>query len=123
MRLIWAALPAILLASISQLTIRWRVTTLAATTVQSVGVPARAFGYLTDPYILGAYVFSLLSSVAWFFVLEKYPVTVASPFYVGLLFTLNTLGSALWLREGVSMQQVAGMLLILAGVVVVSRSI
>jgi drug/metabolite transporter (DMT)-like permease len=122
MKLLLAALPTILLGACSQLTIRWRVTTLAATMVQPDGIPARAVSYLTDPYILGAYVLSLLSSVAWFFVLEKYPVSVAAPFYVGLLFCATTLGSALWLRENISLQHIAGMAIIVVGVAIVGRA-
>jgi multidrug transporter EmrE-like cation transporter len=67
-------------------------------------------------------VFSLLSSVAWFFVVEKHPVSIAFPVYVGVLFSVVTIGSTLWLKESISIQHLAGLALILVGVVVVSRA-
>lgn len=117
-----AVLPTIVLTAYSQLVIKWRVASLAAASAQSLGLPERTFAYLLDPFIISAYAFSLLSSVAWFFVVEKYPVSIAFPFYVGVLFCVVTLGSALWLRESISVQQLVGLALILVGVAVVGRA-
>lgn len=122
MKLLIAVLPTILLTSYSQLMIKWRVTTLAAATVPSMGVSGRTFAYLIDPFIISAYVFSLLSSVAWFFVVERYPVSIAFPFYVGVLFSVVTVCSALLLKEPISAQHLVGLALIMVGVVVVSRA-
>ena len=122
MKLLMAVLPTILLTSYSQLMIKWRVTTLAAATAHSLSVPGRTFAYLLDPYIMSAYAFSLLSSVAWFFVCERYPVSIAFPFYVGVLFSVVTVCSALLLKETISAQHLVGLTLIMIGVVVVSRA-
>jgi len=122
MKLLMAVLPTILLTSYSQLMIKWRVTTLAAATAHSLSVPGRTFAYLLDPYIMSAYAFSLLSSVAWFFVCERYPVSIAFPFYVGVLFSVVTVCSALLLKETISAQHLVGLVLIMIGVVVVSRA-
>ena len=73
MKLLLAVLPTILLTSYSQLVIKWRVATLAATSAQSMSVSERTFAYLVDPFIISAYAFSLLSSVAWFFVVRETP--------------------------------------------------
>jgi multidrug transporter EmrE-like cation transporter len=117
-----AVLPTILLTAYSQLVIKRRVTTLAAS-AHGLSVTSRTFDYLVDPFIISAYVFSLLSSVAWFFVAEKQPVSVAFPVYVGVLFVVVTLGSALFLKESISPQHLLGLLLIFAGVAVVSRAV
>ena len=122
MKLLMAVLPTILLTSYSQLVIKWRVTTLAAAAAQSMGVAERTFAYLVDPFIISAYAFSLLSSVAWFFVCERYPVSIAFPFYVGVLFSVVTVCSALLLKETISAQHLVGLALIMVGVVVVSRA-
>lgn len=122
MKLLIAVLPTILLTSYSQLMIKWRVTTLAATAAHSVGASERTFTYLLDPFIISAYVLSLLSSVAWFFVVEKHAVSIAFPVYVGVLFCVVTLGSTLLLKETISIQHFVGLTLILVGVVVVSRA-
>jgi multidrug transporter EmrE-like cation transporter len=122
MKLLIAVLPTIVLTAYSQLIIKWRVVSLAASSASSTGFSERTLGYLLDPFIISAYVFSLLSSVAWFFVVEKYPVSIAFPFYVGVLFCVVTLGSGLWLKESISLQQVLGLALILVGVAVVGRA-
>jgi multidrug transporter EmrE-like cation transporter len=121
MKLLLAILPTILLTAYSQLIVKWRVTVLAAAAGDSPGAAARATRYLVDPYIISAFVFSLLSAVAWLYVAEKYPVSIAFPTYVGVLFAIVTVGSAFLLKETVSAQHLAGLALILAGVVVVSQ--
>jgi multidrug transporter EmrE-like cation transporter len=122
MKLLLAVLPTILLTTYGQLITKWRVAALAATSAQSLSISDRTFSYLIDPFIISAYVFSLLSSIAWLFVVERHPVSIAFPVYVGVLFALVTLGSALWLKESISIQHLAGLLLILVGVAVVSRA-
>ena len=122
MKLLLAILPTILLTAYSQLIVKWRVTVMAAAAAgDSAGAAARAARYLVDPYIISAFVFSLLSAVAWLYVAEKYPVSIAFPTYVGVLFAIVTVGSAFLLKETVSAQHLAGLALILIGVVVVSQ--
>ena len=123
MKLLLAVLPTILLAAYSQLVSKWRVTALAASGGEPASASARVLQYLTDPYIISSYAFALLSSIAWLYVLEKYPVSIAFPTYIGVLFAVVTVGSVLLLKEQVSVQHVVGMALILAGVVVVSRAV
>ena len=122
MKLLLAMVPTILLTAYSQLMIKWRVTALAATAGDSGGLTTRATHYLADPYIISAFVFSFLSAIAWFYVAERYPVSIAFPTYVGVLFAIVTVGSALLLKETLSAQHLAGLALILVGVVVVSRA-
>ena len=121
MKLLLAMLPTILLTAYSQLVIKWRVTALAAAASDSSSMMSRAMRYLVDPYIVSAFVVSLLSAIAWLYVAERYPVSIAFPSYVGVLFAIVTVGSALLLKEPISAQHIAGLVLILAGVVVVSR--
>ena len=121
MKLLLAMLPTILLTAYSQLVVKWRVTALAAAAGDSGGMASRALHYLVDPYIVSAFVFSLMSAIAWLYVAERYPVSIAFPSYVGVLFAIVTLGSALLLKETISAQHIVGLVLILAGVVVVSR--
>jgi multidrug transporter EmrE-like cation transporter len=122
MKLLVAVLPTILLTAYSQLVCKWRIAALAATSAQSLSIPERTFGYLVDPFIVSAYVFSLLSSIAWLFVVERHPVSIAFPVYIGAMFALVTVGSALWLKETISVQHVVGLLLILVGVIFVCRA-
>jgi multidrug transporter EmrE-like cation transporter len=123
MKLLLAVLPTILLAAYSQLVSKWRVAALAASGAAAPDPSARVLQYLTDPYIISSYVFSLLSSIAWLYALEKYPVSTAFPAYIGILFCVVTVGGVVLLREQVSAQQLAGVALILVGVGLVSRGV
>jgi multidrug transporter EmrE-like cation transporter len=123
MKLLVAMLPTIFLASYSQLVIKWRISkllTVAAAQFQSV--PERIVAYLLDPFIASAYAFSLLSAIAWFFVVERHPASIAFPVYIGVLFSVVTLGSSLWLKETISIQHLVGLALIVVGIVVVCRA-
>ena len=121
MKLFLSLLPTIMLTAYGQLVIKWRISALVTTTGESSGWVARAVLYLSDPFIFSAFVVSFLSAIAWFFVAERYPVSVAFPAYVGTLFAIVTIASALLLKENISAQHLVGLALILAGVVVVSR--
>ena len=122
MKLLIAALPSIVLSAYSSLVIKWRVALLAGTTAQSMGRVDRTITYLLDPYIISAYTAALLSSFAWFYVAERHPVSIALPVYIGVLFCIVAVGSALLLKESISAQLLLGLGLIFAGVAVVSRS-
>jgi len=121
MKLILAMLPTILLTAYSQLVIKWRVASLVAGS-ESASSLQRAVRYLADPYVFSAFVVSLLSAIAWFYVAERYPVSLAFPAYVGALFAIVTVGGALLLNETLSTQHLVGVAIILIGVVVVSRA-
>ena len=122
MKLLLAALPSILLSAYSSLVIKWRVALLATTTAQGMNPLERTITYLLDPFIISAYTCALLSSVAWFFVAEKHPVSIALPVYIGVLFCIVTVCSTLLLKESVSGPALLGMGMILVGVALVSRT-
>lgn len=122
MKLILALLPTIVLTAYSQFVIKWRVALLASTELRDVGTAQRILAYLLDPYIISAYAVSLLSSMAWFLVSEKYPLSISFPVYVGIIFAVVTVGGNVWLRETISPQHLAGILFILVGVVAISRA-
>ena len=122
MKIFLAVLPTLVFAAYGQLITKWRVGVLMADSTRSSVGMQRVIEYLTDPYIVSAYLLSLVSSIAWLYVVEKHPVSIAFPVYIGALFAVVTIGSSLWLKEVISLQQVLGLMLILVGVVVVSRA-
>ena len=122
MKLLLAVTPTILLMAYSQLVSKWRVAALAEAGLPSDGA-SRLVHYLTDPWIISSYLMGLLASIAWLYAIEKFPVSLAFPTYIGLLFAVVTLGSMAFLREQVGGLQVLGIGLILAGVALVSRAV
>lgn len=121
MKFFLALLPTIFLTSYSQLITKWRIMGFSSLQEAKFSLAQRLFFYLLDPYIISAYVFSFLSSIAWLCVVEKFPVSIAFPAYMGILFVIVTIGGSLMLKEAISLQQVLGLTLIIAGVFVTSR--
>jgi multidrug transporter EmrE-like cation transporter len=80
-----------------------------------------ALSILATPHILtglGCYVFGM---VVWLLVLSKVDVTLAYPF-VGLGFLITLVLGVVLLGETVSVERVAGTLLIILGIVLTARS-
>lgn len=77
----------------------------------------RLFSYLTNYYILSAYLSALLASFAWLFVVTKMPLTVAFPAYIGITFLLVCFGGWFFLNEEFSAVRILAVLLVFAGVV------
>jgi uncharacterized membrane protein len=122
MKFILALLPTVLLLSYGQLVSKWRVTGLMGKLQEKATLVDRLFLYMTDPYIVSAYVSTFVSSIVWFYVLEKYPVSTAFPASVGAVFVVVIVVGVTVLRESFSLQHVVGVSLILIGVVVASRA-
>lgn len=117
-----AIAPAVILMVYGQLVTKWRVHSMAAAADGSQSFLTRAMGYLLDPYVLTAYVTTFAASVAWMFVVERYPISTAFPIYIGLTVIMVTAGGALLLGETITGWQVLSIVLILAGVAVGSRT-
>ena len=122
MRLILAILPTMLLVVCGQLLIKWRVGALSDVAQPGAGPLGRLALYLTDPYILAAYVAALASSITWMFVLESYPVSLAFPLHIGLTVMAVVLAGIYLFGEPITVLRILAVALILAGIVIGSRS-
>jgi multidrug transporter EmrE-like cation transporter len=78
--------------------------------------------YLSDPYILSAYIAALASSMTWMFVVESYPVSLAFPLHIGLTVMAVVLGGIYLFGEPITAPRILAVALILAGIVIGSRS-
>jgi len=79
------------------------------------------FALALDPRILGGIACYAVSLVAWILALSRTPVSVASPM-VSLGFALNALLAWWLLGEALNVQRIAGIVVIMVGVVLVARS-
>ncbi len=106
--------PVAFLVAYSQLMVKHRAISIhvesGAPWMQSI------FRYMSDSCIASAYAAALVASFAWLFVVTRMSLTIAFPVYIGLTFVLVTLGSWLFLGEGVVPARVLAMVLILAGI-------
>ena len=122
MRILLEVLPPVLLVVYGQLIIKWRVQLMAASASFTEDKLARMLAYLSDPYIVSAYLAALASSIAWIFVLERHPLTLAFPLYIGLIVLMVIVAGVAMFDEQMTASRVAAVVLILAGVSLGSRS-
>lgn len=122
MKLLLAMSPTILLVVYSQLITKWRVQLLGGAAPAEGGRWGRAVAYLSDPYVISAYVAALVGSIAWMFVVERYAISVAFPIYIGLTVMFVMVGGMLVFGEEVTAMRVLAIVFILVGVAIGSRS-
>ena len=79
------------------------------------------FALALDPRILGGIACYAVSLVAWILALSKTPVSIAYPM-VSIGFALNALLAWWLLGEALNVQRIAGIAVIIVGVVLVARS-
>ena len=107
-------LPIALLVATSQILIKVRSADVVH--APGTGLGTRLLEFASDPVILTAYAAALLASFAWLFVVAGLPLTIAFPVYIGVTFLMVVLGGWIFLAETVSIQKLASMVLILAGI-------
>jgi multidrug transporter EmrE-like cation transporter len=122
MKLIFAMSPTILLVVYAQLITKWRIGVLSALSSDAPDKLSRLMIYLKDPLILSTYLAALGGSAAWIFVVERYDIAIAFPVYVGLTVLAMALCGTLLFGEHIGMVRAFGIVMIVAGVALVSRS-
>ena len=90
---------------------------------QSRRVPhdSSLFSMLFSPWFIMGLVFFGMNVIIFTKALEKLPVSAAYPVLAGLGFCLLAICSSLIFKERLSLSQWSGVVLILAGIVIVSR--
>ena len=63
-----------------------------------------------------------LASIVWFRVLSTEPLSIAYPVLVSTTFMLVTLGAVMVFRESLNLYKVIGLVVIFAGIFIISRS-
>lgn len=110
----------IALTVFGQLILKWRVSQLGSL---PDGVIPKARFLLTlfvDPLIFAGFLSAGLASVTWMAAMTRFELSHAYPL-MSLSFVLVVLLSAVLLREPVGLQRLLGVVLIVAGTVVISR--
>ena len=73
-----------------------------------------------EPKFLVGFVLYFMASVVWFRVVATEPLSVAYPLLVSCTFTLVTAGAVVVFSERLSVRQVLGLVVILAGIALIS---
>ena len=112
----------ILLTVYGQLILKWRIVTygvLPAGMMDKVIFLARL---LIDPYIFSGFAAAFVASFFWMAAMTKFDISFAYPFMSGA-FVLVFICSVFLFGEPVTWQKVLGLALIVAGIIMTSKSV
>jgi multidrug transporter EmrE-like cation transporter len=73
-----------------------------------------------EPKFLIGFVLYFMASVVWFRVVATEPLSVAYPLLVSCTFTLVTVGAVIVFSEPLTLRQMLGLAVILAGIALIS---
>lgn len=123
LKLLATMAPTLVLVIYSQLVTTWRLGQMIASPGHAeLGRLAKVITYMTDFWVLSGYAAALAGGMAWMFVLEKYAVSLAFPVYIGVIVSTVAVAGVLLFGEALPWTKLAGILLIVGGVTLVSRT-
>ncbi|AFV98006.1 hypothetical protein B649_08470 [Candidatus Sulfuricurvum sp. RIFRC-1] len=105
-----------------QLILKWRITTYGALPELFSDKLIFLIKLLFDPWIFSGFASAFIASFFWMATMTKFELSFAYPFMSGA-FVLVFLFSVFFLNEPATWQKVAGLILIVTGIIVTSRSI
>jgi multidrug transporter EmrE-like cation transporter len=113
-------LATVLLTVYGQLVVKWQVSKAGALP----GDPAEKAQFLLllvlNPWVLSGFAAAFLAAVSWMAAMTKFELSYAYPF-MSLTFPLVLVASALIFAEAITVYKIAGLTLIVAGIVVLAR--
>ena len=110
----------VLLTVYGQIVLKWQVGLNPGATIENLNIRALAT-LLLNPWVVSAFAAAFGASLFWMAAIGRMPLSKAYPF-TALSFPLVGIMSAWVFREGIDWPKIAGTALIIAGVIVLSRS-
>ena len=103
-----------------QLVLKWQIGQAGQLPADAAGKIAFLLRQFLNPWILSGFAAALIASLAWMAAMTRFEINYAYPF-MSLAFVVVMGFSVLFLGEQLSAQRVAGTLLVVAGLVVITR--
>ena len=75
---------------------------------------------ITNPFVLMGLLCYVVSAVVWLLVLSRVPVSYAYPM-LSMGYIINVVAAHYWFQEEISLNKIAGILIIITGVYLLSR--
>lgn len=104
-----------------QLVLKWRMSGAGELPVAFADKLLFLLRLLFDPFVMSTIISVFVASLCWMAALSKFELSYAYPF-MSAAFVLIFFFSALFFNEPISWQKMVGLVLIVAGIVVTSRS-
>lgn len=79
-------------------------------------------GLLGDGRFLVGFILYVTGFLIWLYILSKHDLSIAFPIASGALYLGVLVGSVFWLHEQIGIVRIVGIFLIMAGIILVSRS-
>ena len=105
-----------------QLILKWRIEKYGSLPDSSFGKISFLFGLLHDPFMLSGFISALVASFFWMAAMTKFDLSYAYPF-MSLSFVLVFFLSVWFFQEPITLHKAAGLLLIVTGIIVTSKSL
>ncbi len=105
-----------------QLILKWRIGKYAELPDDFLDKLIFLIKLLFDPYIFSGFAVAMLASFFWMAAMTKFDVSYAYPFMSGA-FVLVFFFSVVFFHEPVSWQKVLGLIFIIVGIILTSRSV
>lgn len=121
MNVVLSLLPTVILTVYGQVVTKWRVTHIAEG-LANASLIDRLLVYVLDPFIISAYVFTFGASLAWMIVVERFPLSLVYPLYIGMTIIVVTALGVLLFHEPLSASKLVAIALIMTGIVIGIRS-
>ena len=105
-----------------QIVLKWRINGIGQSLPDAVGDKILfLFKILFDPWVFSGFAAAFVASFFWMAAMTKFDISYAYPF-MSSAFVLVFLLSVILFHEPVTWQKVVGLVLIVAGIIVTSRS-
>lgn len=105
-----------------QIIIKWRMLFYKNLPSDSVEKVFFLLKLLLDPFILSGFIAAFVASLFWMVAMTRFEISYAYPF-TSLSFVLVFIISIFLFSETISLGKIVGLLLIVAGVIVTSKSV
>lgn len=104
-----------------QLILKWRINDVGSMPGNFAEKISFLVHLLFDPWIFSGFVSAFIASFFWMATMTKFEISYAYPF-MSSAFVLVFLLSVILFQEAVTAQKIAGLVLIVVGIIVTSRS-
>lgn len=105
----------------SQLIMRWQVSSAGALPTDFMGKVQFVAHLFLNPWVLSGLFATLFSGISWMLAMSRFEISYAFP-WVGLNFVLMLVFGVLIFNESFNMAKVLGTLLVVAGLIVITRN-
>jgi len=104
----------------SQLVMRWQVSAAGESPPDGPGKMRFIATLLINPWVMSGIVATFLAGVSWMLAMTRFEISYAYPF-VSLNYVIVLTASILLFNESLSLPKIVGTVLVIAGIVVISK--